>query len=222
MEKEMNKKSGKIKQIIGPVVDVEFEEGLPAILNALYVENEKDRVVLEVAQHLGENTVRSIAMSATDGLKRGSEVLDTGSPIQMPVGPETLGRITNVVGEPVDDAGPLKTKKTYSIHRPAPKYIDQSTSTEILETGIKVVDLLAPYSKGGKIGLFGGAGVGKNSFNYGIDKQCSKRSWRLLCFCRCWGKNKRRKRSVSRNDRVRSYKTWNKRFKGSPSVWSNE
>tara|TARA_B100000963_G_scaffold233415_1_gene203856 strand:- start:3234 stop:4667 length:1434 start_codon:yes stop_codon:yes gene_type:complete len=161
MEKEMNKKSGKIKQIIGPVVDVEFEEGLPAILNALYVENKKDRVVLEVAQHLGENTVRSIAMSATDGLKRGSEVIDTGSPIQMPVGPETLGRITNVVGEPVDDAGPLKTKKTYSIHRPAPKYIDQSTSTEILETGIKVVDLLAPYSKGGKIGLFGGAGVGK-------------------------------------------------------------
>ncbi len=157
----MNKNIGKIKQIIGPVVDVEFEGELPPILNALHVKIEKNRVVLEVAQHLGENTVRSVAMSATDGLKRGVEVNDTGAPIQVPVGPETLGRITNVVGEPIDEKGEIKTKKTYSIHRQAPKYIEQSTETEMLVTGIKVVDLLAPYSKGGKIGLFGGAGVGK-------------------------------------------------------------
>ena len=157
----MTKKIGKIKQIIGPVVDVEFSDNLPPIMNALHVNNKSGRIVLEVAQHLGENTVRSVAMSATDGLKRGTDVEDTGEPIQVPVGPETLGRITNVVGEPIDEMGPIKTKKTFPIHRPAPKYIDQSTNTEILVTGIKVVDLLAPYSKGGKIGLFGGAGVGK-------------------------------------------------------------
>ena len=157
----MTKKNGKIKQIIGPVVDVEFPDDLPAIMNALHINNNNSRIVLEVAQHLGENTVRSVAMSATDGLKRGTDVEDTGQPIQVPVGPETLGRITNVVGEPIDELGPIKTKKTFPIHRPAPKYTDQSTNTEILVTGIKVVDLLAPYSKGGKIGLFGGAGVGK-------------------------------------------------------------
>ncbi len=157
----MSKNVGKIKQIIGPVVDVEFENELPPILNALHVKVDGNRVVLEVAQHLGENTLRSIAMSATEGLKRGEEVTDTGAPIQVPVGPETLGRITNVVGEPIDEIGEIKTKKTYPIHRQAPKYIEQSTNTEILVTGIKVVDLLAPYSKGGKIGLFGGAGVGK-------------------------------------------------------------
>ena len=157
----MSKNVGKIKQIIGPVVDVEFENELPPILNALHVKVDGKRVVLEVAQHLGENTLRSIAMSATEGLKRGEEVTDTGAPIQVPVGPETLGRITNVVGEPIDEIGEIKTKKTYSIHRQAPKYIEQSTNTEMLVTGIKVVDLLAPYSKGGKIGLFGGAGVGK-------------------------------------------------------------
>ena len=157
----MSKNVGKIKQIIGPVVDVEFENDLPPILNALHVKVDGNRVVLEVAQHLGENTLRSIAMSATEGLKRGEEVTDTGAPIQVPVGPETLGRITNVVGEPIDEIGEIKTKKTYSIHRQAPKYIEQSTNTEMLVTGIKVVDLLAPYSKGGKIGLFGGAGVGK-------------------------------------------------------------
>ncbi len=157
----MNKNLGKIKQVIGPVVDVEFEGKLPPILNALHINQDKIKIVLEVAQHLGENTVRSVAMSATDGLKRGTKVEDTGAPIQVPVGPETLGRITNVVGEPIDEIGPIKTKKTYPIHRPAPKYIDQSTNTEMLVTGIKVVDLLAPYSKGGKIGLFGGAGVGK-------------------------------------------------------------
>ncbi len=157
----MSKNVGKIKQIIGPVVDVEFENELPPILNALHVKVDGKRVVLEVAQHLGENTLRSIAMSATEGLKRGEEVTDTGAPIQVPVGPETLGRITNVVGEPIDEIGEIKTKKTYPIHRQAPKYIEQSTNTEMLVTGIKVVDLLAPYSKGGKIGLFGGAGVGK-------------------------------------------------------------
>ena len=157
----MSKNLGKIKQVIGPVVDVEFEGVLPPILNALHIKESKLKIVLEVAQHLGENTVRSVAMSATDGLKRGTTVEDTGAPIQVPVGPETLGRITNVVGEPIDEIGPIKTKKTYPIHRPAPKYIEQSTNTEMLVTGIKVVDLLAPYSKGGKIGLFGGAGVGK-------------------------------------------------------------
>ena len=157
----MSKNVGKIKQIIGPVVDIEFENELPPILNALHVKVDGNRVVLEVAQHLGENTLRSIAMSATEGLKRGEEVTDTGAPIQVPVGPETLGRITNVVGEPIDEIGEIKTKKTYPIHRQAPKYIEQSTNTEMLVTGIKVVDLLAPYSKGGKIGLFGGAGVGK-------------------------------------------------------------
>ena len=157
----MSKNVGKIKQIIGPVVDVEFENELPPILNALHVKVDGNRVVLEVAQHLGENTLRSIAMSATEGLKRGEKVSDTGAPIQVPVGPETLGRITNVVGEPIDEIGEIKTKKTYPIHRQAPKYIEQSTNTEMLVTGIKVVDLLAPYSKGGKIGLFGGAGVGK-------------------------------------------------------------
>ena len=157
----MSKNIGKIKQIIGPVVDIEFEGELPPILNALHVNANNTRVVLEVAQHLGENTLRSIAMSATEGLKRGEEVSDTGAPIQVPVGPETLGRITNVVGEPIDEIGEIKTKKTYPIHRQAPKYIEQSTNTEMLVTGIKVVDLLAPYAKGGKIGLFGGAGVGK-------------------------------------------------------------
>jgi F-type H+-transporting ATPase subunit beta len=157
----MSENKGKIKQIIGPVVDVEFEGNLPAILNALHLKVKDTRIVFEVAQHLGENTVRAVAMSATDGLKRGLEVSDTGAPIQVPVGPETLGRITNVVGEPIDEMGEIKTKKTYSIHREAPKYIEQSTNTEMLVTGIKVVDLLAPYAKGGKIGLFGGAGVGK-------------------------------------------------------------
>ncbi|MBV69275.1 MAG: F0F1 ATP synthase subunit beta [Pelagibacterales bacterium] len=157
----MSKNLGKIKQVIGPVVDVEFEGSLPPILNALHIKEKNLKIVLEVAQHLGENTVRSVAMSATDGLKRGTQVEDTGAPIQVPVGPETLGRITNVVGEPIDEIGPIKTKKTYPIHRPAPKYIEQSTNTEMLVTGIKVVDLLAPYAKGGKIGLFGGAGVGK-------------------------------------------------------------
>ena len=161
----MSKKSnvvGRISQIMSAVVDVEFEEGqLPTILSALECENNGKRLVLEVAQHLGQSTVRTIAMDATEGLVRGLEVSDTGGPILMPVGPETLGRILNVIGEPIDESGPLNTKRTLPIHRPAPEFVDQSTEAEILITGIKVVDLLAPYAKGGKVGLFGGAGVGK-------------------------------------------------------------
>jgi F-type H+-transporting ATPase subunit beta len=152
---------GKVTQVMGPVVDVQFGNELPPILNALETQNDGKRLVLEVAQHLGENTVRTIAMDATEGLVRGQEVLDLGNPIMVPVGPGTLGRIMNVIGEPIDERGPLATTQTSAIHRPAPAYIDQSTEAEILVTGIKVVDLLAPYAKGGKIGLFGGAGVGK-------------------------------------------------------------
>ena len=156
-----NNLSGKISQVLGAVVDIEFDGELPSILNALEVDNKGNRLILEVAQHLGENTVRTIAMDTTDGLVRGQTATDTGSPISMPVGPETLGRIMNVVGEPVDERGKIETSKKYPIHRPAPKFVDQSTETEVLVTGIKVVDLLAPYARGGKIGLFGGAGVGK-------------------------------------------------------------
>ncbi len=152
---------GSITQVTGAVVDVRFEGDLPNILNALEVDNGGIRLVLEVAQHLGESTVRTIAMDTTDGLVRGQEVVDTGEAISVPVGPETLGRIVNVIGEPVDERGPINTKMNYPIHRAAPEFIEQSTETEILVTGIKVVDLLAPYAKGGKIGLFGGAGVGK-------------------------------------------------------------
>jgi F-type H+-transporting ATPase subunit beta len=152
---------GKITQVIGAVVDVQFEDHLPAILNALETTNDGKRLVLEVAQHLGESTVRTVAMDSSEGLVRGQDVTDTGQPIAVPVGDETLGRIINVVGEPVDEAGPVKTKEMRAIHQPAPSYVDQSTEAQILVTGIKVVDLLAPYAKGGKIGLFGGAGVGK-------------------------------------------------------------
>jgi F-type H+-transporting ATPase subunit beta len=152
---------GKITQIIGAVVDVQFEGDLPPILNALETMNGKNRLVLEVAQHLGESTVRTVAMDLTDGLVRNQKVTDTGQPITVPVGDETLGRIINVVGEPVDEAGPVKTAQKRAIHQPAPAYVEQSTEAQILVTGIKVVDLLAPYAKGGKIGLFGGAGVGK-------------------------------------------------------------
>ena len=152
---------GTITQIIGAVVDVRFDGELPSILNALNVDNAGRKLVLEVAQHLGESTVRTVAMDTTDGLVRGAEVVDTGSPIMMPVGPETLGRILNVIGEPVDERGPIVTQRRMPIHRPAPEFIEQSTEAEILVTGIKVVDLLAPYAKGGKVGLFGGAGVGK-------------------------------------------------------------
>ena len=152
---------GTITQVIGAVVDVRFDGELPSILNALNVDNAGRKLVLEVAQHLGESTVRTVAMDTTDGLVRGAEVIDTGSPIMMPVGPETLGRILNVIGEPVDERGPIVTQRRMPIHRAAPEFIEQSTEAEILVTGIKVVDLLAPYAKGGKVGLFGGAGVGK-------------------------------------------------------------
>ncbi|PWE32142.1 F0F1 ATP synthase subunit beta [Maritimibacter sp. 55A14] len=155
------KATGKVTQVIGAVVDVQFEGDLPAILNALETDNHGKRLVLEVAQHLGESTVRTIAMDATEGLVRGQDVTDTKGPITMPVGDATLGRILNVVGEPVDEKGPVETDERRPIHQPAPDFESQSTESEILVTGIKVVDLLAPYAKGGKIGLFGGAGVGK-------------------------------------------------------------
>ena len=152
---------GRITQVIGAVVDVQFDGRLPAILNAIETNNQGHRLVLEVAQHLGESTVRAIAMDTTEGLVRGQEVSDTGAPIKVPVGEGTLGRIINVIGEPVDEGGPVKAEGTRAIHQEAPAYTEQSTDAEILVTGIKVVDLLAPYAKGGKIGLFGGAGVGK-------------------------------------------------------------
>ena len=153
---------GRISQVIGAVVDVRFDEGhLPPILNSLHTRNQDQTLVLEVAQHLGESTVRAIAMDSTEGLVRGQEVQDTGGPISVPVGPETLGRILNVVGEPIDERGPLEAGMRLPIHRPSPEFVDQSTEADILVTGIKVVDLLEPYPKGGKVGLFGGAGVGK-------------------------------------------------------------
>ena len=157
----MKKNIGVVTQIIGAVVDVQFNDELPEILNALETENNGNSLVLEVAQHLGESTVRAVAMDATEGLVRGAKVTDLGGPISVPVGNETLGRILNVVGDPVDEKGPVKATEKRPIHQPAPEFSEQSTETEILVTGIKVIDLLAPYAKGGKIGLFGGAGVGK-------------------------------------------------------------
>src|SRR4030095_6563206 len=154
-------KAGRIRQITGAVVDVQFDGHLPEILNSLETQNRGNRLVLEVAQHLGENTVRTVAMDSTEGLVRGQEVTDTGAPIAVPVRDETLGRIMTVIGDPVDEAGPIKTSAKRVIHQPAPAFVEQSTEASILVTGIKVVDLLAPYAKGGKIGLFGGAGVGK-------------------------------------------------------------
>src|SRR6266542_3518977 len=152
---------GHVTQVIGAVVDVHFEGDLPSILNALETKNQGNRLVLEVAQHLGESTVRTVAMDTSEGLVRGQEVVDTGQPIAVPVGDGTLGRIINVIGDPVDEAGPVPHQEQRPIHQPAPLFVDQSTEAEILITGIKVVDLLAPYAKGGKVGLFGGAGVGK-------------------------------------------------------------
>jgi F-type H+-transporting ATPase subunit beta len=157
----MKNNVGKVSQVLGAVVDVQFPAELPAILNALTLKIEERTLVLEVAQHLGERTVRTIAMDTTDGLVRGTEVVDTGAGISVPVGNATLGRIVNVIGEPIDERGPVNAEKSYTIHRAAPSFEDQATSAEILVTGIKVIDLLAPYIKGGKIGLFGGAGVGK-------------------------------------------------------------
>ena len=161
MATQENVQTGKVSQVTGAVVDVQFDGHLPEILNALHTENQGNKLVLEVAQHLGEQTVRTIAMDGTEGLTRGQDVIDTGEPIAVPVGRETLGRIMNVIGEPIDDRGPINAKVSAPIHAPAPEFIDQSTETEVLVTGIKVVDLLTPYPKGGKIGLFGGAGVGK-------------------------------------------------------------
>ncbi|MCJ7547654.1 MAG: F0F1 ATP synthase subunit beta [Deltaproteobacteria bacterium] len=160
-------KEGKIIQVIGPVIDVEFKEGeLPTIYNAIRLTNprindKEENLVAEVAQHIGENTVRCVAMDTTDGLVRGMKAVDTGAPISIPVGKEVLGRILNVIGEPVDEMGPVVTKKRYAIHRPAPSFVDQNVTVELLETGVKVIDLLEPYPRGGKVGLFGGAGVGK-------------------------------------------------------------
>src|SRR5207249_7102955 len=153
--------SGRVTQVMGAVVDVQFEGHLPAILNSLETKSGTNRLVLEVAQHLGELTVRTIAMDSSEGLVRGQEVTDTGQPIAVPIGDGLLGRIINVIGEPVDEAGPVDYKDRRAIHQPTPLYTDQSTEAQILITGIKVVDLLAPYAKGGKVGLFGGAGVGK-------------------------------------------------------------
>jgi F-type H+-transporting ATPase subunit beta len=161
-KREMSdRRIGRVRQVTGAVVDVQFDGPLPAILNALETQNQGNRLVLEVAQHLGENTVRTIAMDSTDGLVRGQEVADTGEAIAVPVGEETLGRIMNVIGEPIDEAGPIKSNQRRPIHSAAPEFVEQATEVEVLTTGIKVVDLLAPYSKGGKVGLFGGAGVGK-------------------------------------------------------------
>ena len=157
----MSRPKGKITQVMGAVVDVQFDNHLPEILNALETKNDGQKLILEVAQHLGENTVRTIAMDSSEGLVRGAIVEDAGAPISVPVGNPTLGRILNVVGEPVDEQGPIKAKELRPIHQPAPEFSEQSTDTELLTTGIKVIDLLAPYSKGGKVGLFGGAGVGK-------------------------------------------------------------
>jgi len=179
---------GKIIQVIGPVVDVEFPPGkLPTILNALTltnpnISNEKDNLTLEVAQHLGESVVRAIAMDTSEGLVRGMVVTDTGSPIMMPVGPATLGRILNVVGKPIDEKGPVNAQKKLPIHRPAPLFVDQNTNVEIFETGIKVIDLLAPYRKGGKIGLFGGAGVGKTVFIQELINNVAKAHGGVSCF----------------------------------------
>jgi F-type H+-transporting ATPase subunit beta len=183
-----NVRVGKILQVIGPVVDVEFAPGtLPRILTALTVSNpsissEKDNLVLEVAQHLGESTVRAVAMDSTDGLVRGAPVTNTQNPIMMPVGRETLGRILNVVGRPVDEKGPVVTSRRMPIHRPPPAFVEQSTNVEVFETGIKVVDLLAPYRKGGKIGLFGGAGVGKTVLIMELVKNVAKAHGGVSCF----------------------------------------
>ena len=165
---------GKVIQVMGAVVDVKFENNLPAILEALEIETDGRRLVLEVAQHLGEDAVRTIAMDTTEGLERGHSVKSTGQAISVPVGDETLGRIMNVIGEPVDEKGPIKTKAVRGIHQPAPEFIEQSTESEMLETGIKVVDLLCPYSKGGKIGLFGGSGGGKNVLIMGLINNIAK------------------------------------------------
>src|SRR6266542_2156323 len=174
---------GHVTQVIGAVVDVHFEGDLPPILNALETKNQGNRLVLEVAQHLGESTVRTVAMDTSEGLVRGQEVTDTGQPIAVPVGDGTLGRIINVIGDPVDEAGPVPHQEQRSIHQPAPLFVDQSTEAEILITGIKVVDLLAPYAKGGKVGLFGGAGVGKTVIIQELINNLAQEHGGLSAFC---------------------------------------
>ena len=174
---------GKIIQVIGPIVDVEFSEGnLPEILTALFItnptiDNTKDNLVVEVAQHLGDNVVRCIAMDVTDGLIRGMKVKNSGKPIMMPVGDPTLGRVINVIGKPVDGLGPIKAKEYYPIHRPAPSFMDQDTNVAVLETGVKVIDLLVPFPRGGKMGLFGGAGVGRSKCPNRRACECFKRKY---------------------------------------------
>ncbi len=192
---------GRVTQVMGAVVDVQFEGELPFIQNALHTKMQDRTLVLEVAQELGERTVRTVAMDSTDGMVRGQEVVDTGGPITMPVGPETLGRILNVIGEPVDERGPIHTAKRYPIHREAPSFEDQATSAEILVTGIKVVDLLAPYLKGGKTGLFGGAGVGKTVLIQELINNIATRAWRRLGVRRGGRADARGQRPVSRDDR---------------------
>ena len=180
-DKPANTGTGRVSQVIGAVVDVQFDGHLPQILNALETSNNGNRLVLEVAQHLGENTVRTIAMDSTEGLVRGQEVTDTGAPIAVPVGDETLGRIMNVIGEPVDELGPIVHTERRPIHAEAPTFAEQSTEAEILVTGIKVVDLLAPYSKGGKIDLFGGAGVGKTVLIQELINNVARRTAATRC-----------------------------------------
>ena len=175
--------TGRVKTVIGAVVDVQFDGNLPPILNALTLENQGNKLVLEVSQHLGENTVRTIAMDGTEGLVRGQPVLDTGAPITIPVGRPTLGRIVNVIGEPVDERGPIKSDKHLPIHRDPPEFVDMSTAPEVLETGIKVIDLLAPYARGGKIGLFGGAGVGKTVLIQELINNVAKAHGGFSVFC---------------------------------------
>ena len=175
--------TGRVKTVIGAVVDVQFDGNLPPILNALTLENQGNKLVLEVSQHLGENTVRTIAMDGTEGLVRGQPVKDTGAPITIPVGRATLGRIINVIGEPVDERGPIKSDKVLAIHRDPPEFVDMSTAPEVLETGIKVIDLLAPYARGGKIGLFGGAGVGKTVLIQELINNVAKAHGGFSVFC---------------------------------------
>ena len=199
----MSNKVGRITQVIGPVIDVHFEDHLPAILNALETKNQGNRLVLEVAQHLGESTVRTVAMDTSEGLVRGQEVTDTGQPIAVPVGDGTLGRIMNVVGEAVDEAGAIPHKERRAIHQEAPVYTDQSTEAAILITGIKVVDLLAPYAKGGKVGLFGGAGVGKTVIIMELINNIAKAHGGYLGVRRRRRAHPRGQRPLSRDDRIR-------------------
>ena len=193
---------GTITQVIGAVVDVHFDGELPSILNALHVDRRAKTLVLEVAQHLGENIVRTIAMDTTDGLVRGTEAIDTGEPIMMPVGPETLGRILNVIGEPVDERGPVVTKLRLPIHRPAPEFIDQSTEAEILVTGIKVVDLLAPYAQGRQGRAVRRRRRRQDRHHHGADQQHRQGAWRLLGVRRRRRAHPRGQRPLSRDDGI--------------------